>query len=156
MAAFALSAFIAGLGGALLAIHQGNVNYTNNFSPFGALFWLVLVMAIGSRAVGGAAVAGGAFALFDTVILRGTFLGWILRSPDRIPGFFPVSPKWRFVLFGLGTIQFARHPEGAVEAQRRKRVAARAQRERAAAEPAPPGGRRAEADADAEVAEPVG
>jgi len=137
MAAFALSGFVAGLGGALLAIHQENVNYTNNFSPFGALFWLVLVMAIGARSVRGAATAGGAFALFDTLILRGTILGWVLRSPDRIPDFFPVSPKWRFVLFGLGTIQFARHPEGAVEAQRRKKLAARAERERSREVPAP-------------------
>jgi len=150
MAAFAMSAFVAGLGGALLAIHQENVNYANNFSPFGALFWLVLVMAIGARSVRGAATAGVAFALFDTLILRGTIFGWILRSPDRIPGFFPVSPKWRFVLFGLGTIQFARHPEGAVEAQRRKKLAARAQRELAVEESAALDERRPE------IVEPVG
>ncbi|MGZ8567372.1 MAG: ABC transporter permease, partial [Actinomycetota bacterium] len=35
--AFAVSAFIAGLGGALLSIHQENVNYASNFSPFAAL-----------------------------------------------------------------------------------------------------------------------
>ena len=48
-------------------------------------------------------------------MLKGAVFGWILRSEDRIPGFFPISPKWRFILFGLGTIQFARHPEGLVE-----------------------------------------
>ncbi|MEY2569925.1 MAG: hypothetical protein QOE63_275, partial [Acidimicrobiaceae bacterium] len=46
--------------------------------------------------------------------------GWLLRSPSRIPGIFPISPKWRLVLFGLGTIQFARHPEGLVENGKRK------------------------------------
>ncbi|HEX2562451.1 MAG TPA: hypothetical protein VHK25_00975, partial [Acidimicrobiales bacterium] len=118
--AFAVSAFIAGLGGAMLSMHQENVNYTNNFAPFTALFWLVLVVALGSRTVEGAAVAGASFALFDVVILRGELLGWILRSPDRIPGIFPISPKWRLVLFGLLTIQFARHPEGLVENGKRQ------------------------------------
>jgi branched-chain amino acid transport system permease protein len=118
--AFAVSAFIAGLGGAMLSMLQENVNYTNNFPPFAALFWLVLVVTLGSRTVEGAANAGAAFALFDVVILRGELLGWILRSPDRIPAFFPISPKWRFVLFGLGTIQFARHPEGVIEYSKRQ------------------------------------
>jgi branched-chain amino acid transport system permease protein len=118
--AFAVSAFIAGLGGAMLSMHQENVNYTNNFAPFAALFWLVLVVALGSRTVEGAAIAGASFALFDVVILRGELLGWILRSPDRIPGIFPISPKWRLVLFGLLTIQFARHPEGLVENGKRQ------------------------------------
>jgi branched-chain amino acid transport system permease protein len=118
--AYAVSAFIAGLGGAMLSMHQENVNYTNNFAPFAALFWLVLVVALGSRTVEGAAIAGASFALFDVVILRGELLGWILRSPDRIPGIFPISPKWRLVLFGLLTIQFARHPEGLVENGKRQ------------------------------------
>jgi branched-chain amino acid transport system permease protein len=121
--AFAVSAFIAGLGGAMLSMLQENVNYTNNFAPFTALFWLVLVVTLGCRTVEGAANAGAAFALFDVVILRGELLGWILRSPDRIPDVFPISPKWRFVLFGLGTIQFARHPEGLVEHGKRQWMA---------------------------------
>src|SRR5919106_1386511 len=53
--AFAVSAFIAGLGGAMLSMHQENVNYTSNFAPFAAAFWLVLVVALGSRTVEGAA-----------------------------------------------------------------------------------------------------
>ena len=118
--AFAISAFIAGLGGAMLSIHQRNVNYASNFGPFAALFWLVLVVSLGARTVEGAAQAGMAFALFDAVLLRGSIFGWILRSTNRIPAFFPISPKWRFVLFGLGTIQFARHPEGLVEHGKRR------------------------------------
>jgi branched-chain amino acid transport system permease protein len=118
--AFAVSAFIAGLGGALLAMHQENVNYGSNFAPFAALFWLVLVVTLGSRTVEGAANAGAAFALFDAVLLKGAAVGWILRSPDRIPSFLPLSPKWRFILFGLATIQFARHPEGLVEHGKRQ------------------------------------
>jgi branched-chain amino acid transport system permease protein len=121
--AFAISAFIAGLGGALLSIHQQNVNYGSNFAPFAALFWLVLVISLGSRTVEGAAQAGAAYALFDAVLLSGALAGWVLRSEERIPGFFPVDSKWRFILFGLGTIQFARHPEGLVEHGKRKAAA---------------------------------
>jgi branched-chain amino acid transport system permease protein len=118
--AFAISGFLAGFGGALLSIHQRNVNYTTNFAPFTALFWLVLVVSLGARTVEGAAYAGAGYALMDQVIFKGTFIGWILRSPDRVPGIFPLSPKWRFVLFGLTTIAFARHPEGLIENGKRK------------------------------------
>ena len=121
--AFAVSAFIAGLGGAMLSIHQENVNYANNFAPVAALFWLVLVVSLSVRTVEGAAQAGAAFSLFDAVILRGSFLGWILRSPDRVPGIFPISPKWRFVLFAITSIQFARHPEGMLEYSKRRSTA---------------------------------
>ena len=113
--AFAVSAFIAGLGGALLAMHQQNVNYTANFAPFVALFWMVLVVSLGSRTVEGAIQAAVAFALFDAIVLKGALFEWLLRSPDRVPGFIPLSPAWRFILFGLGAMQFARHPEGLVE-----------------------------------------
>ena len=121
--AFSVSAFIAGLGGALLSIHQENVNYNNNFSPVAALFWLVLVVSLSVRTIEGAAQAGAAFSLFDNVILRGALLGWILRSPDRVPDIFPISPKWRLVLFGLTAIQFARHPEGMLEYSKRRATA---------------------------------
>ncbi|HEX7132685.1 MAG TPA: ABC transporter permease [Iamia sp.] len=118
--AFAVSGFIAGLGGAMLSLHQENVNYTGNFAPFAALFWLVLVVSLGTRTVEGAAFAGASYALFDAVIFKGALIGWILRSEERIPDVFPLSPKWRFVLFGLAAIQFARHPEGLVEHGKRR------------------------------------
>lgn len=118
--AFAISGFIAGLGGAMLSIHQQNVNYASNFSPFAALFWLVLVVSLGARSVEGAAYAGAGYALIDGIVFKGAFIGWVLRSPSRIPSFLPISPKWRFVLFGLTTISFARHPEGLVEHGKRR------------------------------------
>lgn len=147
--AFAVSAFIAGLGGAMLSMHQENVNYAQNFTPVAALFWLVLVVSLSARTVEGAGQAGAAFALFGPLILEGSLLEWILRSEDRVPDFFPISPKWRFVLFGLTAIQFARHPEGMLEFGKRRATRKRNDRyfardaERAAA---------AAADATPEVA----
>jgi ABC-type branched-subunit amino acid transport system permease subunit len=136
--AFAISAFIAGLGGALLAMLQGDVGYGANFSPFVALFWVVIVVTIGSRTVQGAGIAAAAFVLFDAVILKGAFLQWILRDKDLVPGFFPISPKWLLVLFGLGTIQYARHPEGVLEHRRRRIAARRAKRSATPDASAPP------------------
>jgi branched-subunit amino acid ABC-type transport system permease component len=145
LVAFAISGFLAGIGGALLAMQQRNVNYGNNFAPFAALFWVVIVVTLGSRTVRGAINAAGAFALFDSVVLKGALIGWILRSPDRIPGIFPISGKWVFILFGLGAIQYAHHPEGIVEYQTARRAARSAarrakRRERAEASspPSPP------------------
>jgi branched-chain amino acid transport system permease protein len=152
--AFAISASIAALGGALLAMHQENVNYGNNFAPFASLFWLLLVVTFGARRVDGAIVAAGSSSLFDALVLKGTAFGWILRSPDRIPGLFPLSGKWRFILFGLGAIQFARNPDGLIEASERRKAARQAKRAAPPPEPmpapAPP------AATSVETEEPVG
>jgi ABC-type branched-subunit amino acid transport system permease subunit len=149
--AFAISGFIAGLGGALLAMQQKNVNYANNFAPFAALFWLVLVVTLSMRTVEGAAVSGASYALIDAVILKGAFIGWILRDPSRIPGIFPIPPQWRFVLFGLGTIQFARHPEGILEYSKRKRAVRAAKRQAGSDDVERPAAGEAEARPAAEV-----
>jgi branched-subunit amino acid ABC-type transport system permease component len=139
--AFAASGFIAGLGGALMAMHQESVGYAINFTPFGALFWLVLVVTAGVGLVSGAWVAAATFALFDAVILKGAAFAWLLRSPDRIPGFLPVSQQWLFIGFGLAAVTFARHPEGSIEQTRAQLAARRQARQRrraASAGPPPP------------------
>jgi ABC-type branched-subunit amino acid transport system permease subunit len=137
LVAFSISAFIASLGGALLAMSQNNVNYGANFSPFVSLVWVVVVVTLGVRTISGAIQAALAFVLFEPVVLKGAFLGWILRNPDRIPGIFPISGKWVLVMFGLGTILYARHPEGLVEYGMYRR-AAKAQRRRQQRSSAPP------------------
>ncbi len=136
--AFSVSAFIAALGGAMVAIHKEAVDYELNFAPFGALFWLVLVVTFGARRPSGALYAAGAFALMNKIILEGTIFGWILRDPSRIPGVFPISPKWRFILFGLGTIQYAKHPEGVIEMSKARSAERRAKKAAKAAAKTPP------------------
>ncbi len=42
---------------------------------------------------------------------------------SAIPDFFPLESSWQFILFGLGTIQYARHPEGVLAYQAAKRAA---------------------------------
>jgi hypothetical protein len=111
-----------------MAMLQGNVNYGTNFSPYVALFWVVIVVTIGSRTVQGAAIAAASFTLLDAVILKGAIFAWILGGNDKIPGFMPISPKWLLVLFGLGAIQYAKHPEGVLEMTQRRSAARRAKR----------------------------
>lgn len=96
--ALALSAAVAGLGGGLLAVGQGEANPAT-FTPLLGLFWVVIVVVLGTRSVTGAVVAG-----FALVVLPEVF--------DRVG----LSTSWLFVLFGLAALSFARHPGGLVEA----------------------------------------
>jgi ABC-type branched-subunit amino acid transport system permease subunit len=105
--AFSLSAGIAGLGGGLLVMLDGQANYAANFAPFYGLVWLVLVVTVSARTVEGAIVAGLAFVLLPELLKE---LG--------------VSLEWQYVLFGLGALTYARHPEGILEAQKRQLIAA--------------------------------
>jgi branched-subunit amino acid ABC-type transport system permease component len=101
--AFALSAGIAGLGGGLLAMLDTQANYAANYSPFYGLVWLVLVVTISARTVEGAIVAGFALALMPELLKE---IG--------------VPLEWQYVLFGLGALTYARHPEGILEHQKRQ------------------------------------
>jgi ABC-type branched-subunit amino acid transport system permease subunit len=105
--AFALSAGIAGLGGGLLAMLDTQANYAANFSPFLGLVWLVLVVTVSARTVEGAVVAGLALVLVPELLKE---LG--------------IPLEWQYVLFGLGALTYARHPEGILEAQQRQVTAA--------------------------------
>jgi branched-chain amino acid transport system permease protein len=105
--AFALSAGIAGLGGGLLAIHETQANYQANFNVLFGLLWLVIVVTLGARTVEGAVQAGLAFA----------FVPEILEALG-------ISPTYQFILFGLGAITYARHPEGIVEFNKRRSLEA--------------------------------
>ncbi|HEU5083731.1 MAG TPA: ABC transporter permease [Acidimicrobiales bacterium] len=155
--AFGVASFVAAIGGAMVAMHQEAVSYDRNFAPLGAMFWLVLVVTFGVRKPMAAVLGAAAFSLMDKLVLQGEVFGWILRSPDRIPDLFPISPNWMMILFGLGTIQYAKHPEGVID-MNRAQIAARRAKRAARRRPGPP-----EADppapsdepAKAEIEEPV-
>jgi branched-chain amino acid transport system permease protein len=100
--AFALCAGIAAAGGALLSMREGAANYQADFTVQFAMFWLVLVVTLGSRTVEGAIEAALALKFFPEIL---NALG--------------VSQSWQFVLFGLGAVAFARHPEGILEFYKR-------------------------------------
>jgi ABC-type branched-subunit amino acid transport system permease subunit len=105
--AFAISAAVAGLGGGLLATHEGQAS-PGNFTGLLGLFWVAVVVTLGARRVTGAVAAGFALVMLPELLSR-----------------LDVSTAYQFVLFGLGTLAFARHPEGLVDAFRGWRVARR-------------------------------
>jgi branched-chain amino acid transport system permease protein len=99
---FALSAGIAGLGGALLGSLQQSTG-PNDFNFVYSLVFMVLVATTGVRTVEGAANAG---------------MGFILTR--EILSHFGGLQVLTYALFGFGTINYARHPEGILEWQKRR------------------------------------
>ncbi len=104
--AFALSAGIAGLGGGLLSMKTGLAD-PRMFGYFFGFVFVVVVVSTAARTVEGAINAGMAFVLLPYILSE--WLG--------------LSSSWAFILFGLGAIQYARHPEGTLENGKRQSLA---------------------------------
>jgi ABC-type branched-subunit amino acid transport system permease subunit len=105
---FALSAGVAGVGGALIVMTARDVRVGDapTFPTFIGIAWVVLVVTLGSRTVDGAVNAGVSFVVVQ----------WLLEDALHLePGIF-------LVLFGLGAITYARHPEGIVEYNTRRSI----------------------------------
>ncbi|HUV11070.1 MAG TPA: ABC transporter permease [Acidimicrobiia bacterium] len=105
MTMFALSAGVAGLGGALIGISQGKVEPVATYPALFGVVWVVLVVTLGSRTVDGATNAALGFIIFP----------WLLEALGFVPTIAIIG-------FGLGAITYARHPEGIVEFQTRKSI----------------------------------
>lgn len=108
---FALSAAIAGVGGAMLASLQKTTN-ADSFNVTLSLVFIVLVLTTGARTVEGAANAGMGFIFIPEIL-------------GALGSRFSVLA---FALFGYGTINYARHPEGVLEFQKRRSTEAMARR----------------------------
>ena len=106
---FAVSAAIAGAGGALYASYLETAR-TDDFNAIQGLFWVLLVVTLGSRTVDGALNAGMAFVLLPPL------LGDLFHVPSDL--IVPIQ----FALFGYGAVTFARHQEGIVEYQKRASI----------------------------------
>src|SRR5215207_7831563 len=124
---FVAGAAVAGFGGGLLASYVGEANYDANFAFFLSLVWLVLVITAGSRKVQAALFGGLSFFLVPHLLEE--LLAWpgnYLGSHPAVSGWQRSALDWfdphwaggvAFVLFGLGALTYARHPEGVIEAQ---------------------------------------
>jgi len=127
LVAFTLAAGIAGFGGGLLASYNGQANYEASYVYLYGLIWLVLVVTAGSRSVQAAIVSGITFFIFPKLLeLLFSFPGnWLVSHPEtkgfvRTLAEFP-DPSWAqgvaFILFGIGSLTYAKHPEGIIEFQ---------------------------------------
>lgn len=102
----ALSTFLAGLGGAFLAMWNTNALPTS-FATFQGLIWLAVLVTIGVRSITAAAIAGLVFTML----------------PNVFSTYLPSSQAWANVpalLFGLGAIGLAVSPDGAVATNARQ------------------------------------
>jgi branched-chain amino acid transport system permease protein len=98
---FALSAGMAGLGGALYASVQTTAS-TSDFGYVYSLAYVVAVITTGATTVEGAVQAGVGLAVLQEVLTH---------LPPRLNGI-------EFVLFAFGTLTYAAHPEGVLEYQK--------------------------------------
>jgi branched-subunit amino acid ABC-type transport system permease component len=103
---FALSAGIAGVGGALYGSLQQTVGPVD-FNYFFSLVFVVVVVTTGVFTVEGAVQAGMAYAILAQLL---SYL------PQRLTGIEPI-------LFAFGAMTYASHPEGIVEYQKRRWLA---------------------------------
>ncbi len=105
---FALSAGLAGVGGAVYASAQGSVSPTD-FNYFFSLVFVVLVVTTGVKTVEGAINAGMAYVILEQL------LSYIPNHPAWLHRFSGIE----ILLFALGALGYVIHPEGVVEFQKR-------------------------------------
>jgi branched-chain amino acid transport system permease protein len=101
---FAMSAGLAGFGGALYGSVLQHVS-PDLFSYAYSLVFVVAVITTGSRTIEGAVQAGMGFAVIQLLLT--------LYVPARFAGILPI-------LFAAGAVTYAAHPEGIVEYQKSK------------------------------------
>src|SRR5262249_41958489 len=105
---FAMSAGIAGFGGALYGSALGQVTGTGAFPYEISLVWVVLVITTGGRTIEGALQAAFGLGVLRTVLQ--------LYPPGRLTNIAPL-------LFVIGAVTYAVHPEGVVEFQKTRWLA---------------------------------
>jgi branched-subunit amino acid ABC-type transport system permease component/ABC-type branched-subunit amino acid transport system ATPase component len=103
---FALSAAIAGFGGAFYGVTTFAVS-SSSVPPLLGLVWLAIAVTFGIRRPGGALLAGLSFACSSLVFtwIGDDFLGGDFSELTSSAYFLPI-------LFGLGAINLAKNPDG--------------------------------------------
>jgi branched-chain amino acid transport system permease protein len=94
----AIGTFIAAVGGGLLALNYGYALPTS-YATFGGLVWLAVFVTIGLRSITAAVIAGLSFTL-----VPGIFQTYLPVAWGNVPT----------LLFGLGAVAVAVHPDGQV------------------------------------------
>jgi len=138
---FALSAALAGVGGALFGSLEGSLS-PDSFGYQISAVLLVVVAIVGLRSIAGAVVAGVVYATLQVAVTT---------LPSRFAGLVAV-------LFGLATLSYTRHPEGFLDylGSRTQRAIARRRVDRGGTPSALPDAEAGAGPAVAESTSPVG
>jgi ABC-type branched-subunit amino acid transport system ATPase component/branched-subunit amino acid ABC-type transport system permease component len=106
-AIFALSAAIAGFGGAMFGLANGAIS-SSSASPLVGLVWLAVAVTFGVRRPGGALLAGLGYTCTQLIFL------WLGSDIISNKTFHDLTTAVYFtpILFGLGAINLAKDPDG--------------------------------------------
>jgi branched-subunit amino acid ABC-type transport system permease component len=107
VALFALSAGIAGFGGAMYGLTAFSITATS-IPPFLGLIWLAVAVTFGIRRPGGALLAGLAFTAAPVIWQNLAKFSWMPHFLSELI----ISPYFTPMLFGLGAINLAKNPDG--------------------------------------------
>ena len=128
IAIFALSAGIAGFGGAMYGLT--NLSITNgSVPPLIGLVWIAVAVTFGVRRPGGAFLAGLAFTASPQIWQQLAGFSWM----PHFLGALITSTYFTPMLFGLGAINLAKNPDGMLAMMGAQRQEKRREKERAAA-----------------------
>ena len=129
---FAVSAAIAGMGGALMGVTYTSFTNTTATSLVG-LTWLAAAVTFGIRRPGGALIAG--LSVVGTTPLLQTVSKWNW-VPHNL-GILITSSYFPSILFGLGAINLAMNPDGILALFGEQQARRRLKRAAVAVEPTP-------------------
>ena len=115
---FALSAAIAGLGGGLLRYTHGGGQLQPETSCQFRAVWVVLVVTLGGRTVEGAIQAAIGSSFFAG--RAATWVPWLVNHAQPWYHMASAARTLAIILFGLGALTYAKHPEGVLEFNKRK------------------------------------
>jgi branched-chain amino acid transport system permease protein len=99
LVAFGVSAFIAGVGGGMMATYSLRAR-PDSFNTLTGVVWLAVVVTLGVRSSIGPFFAGLSFVIMPELITTWSLPHWALQLPP--------------LLFGLGAVLLARDPRGVV------------------------------------------
>jgi len=128
VALFALSAGIAGFGGAMYGLT--NLSITNaSVPPLIGLVWIAVAVTFGVRRPGGALLAGLAFTASTQIYEQLAHFSWMPHFLAELI----TSSYFTPMLFGLGAINLAKNPDGLLAMIGSQRVEKRRNKDRDAA-----------------------
>ncbi|MGY1772437.1 ABC transporter permease subunit [Blastococcus sp. SYSU D00813] len=118
-----LATYTAAVGGGLIAMANGST-LPDSFNPTGGLVWLAVLVTMGARSNIAALIAGVMF-----IVMPQVFQTYVGHGLGDVP----------VILFGLGALGLALHPEGVVAQTGNNIMKLFGRRKHDAAAPLPPG-----------------